>query len=613
MLAWRVHVVDEVLVTGELQRVYYHYLRLKVFDEKGKEQVSTINIEYGNRTVINDISGRTIKADGSIVELQKNSIFKRDVERIAGIKRKATSFSMPGVELGSIVEYRYKEIFDSAAFRYLRLPFSRDLPIRKVTYFVIPLTHLTGYQMYLVPFNVKTSPMKQENDGYSSFSAENIPAFHEETFSPSESNVRPWALLYYRDDDPKKDPDKFWNEEGKRLYKEMKENLKSSNEIKAAAQQAIAGVSAPAEKVTALVAQLHKSVRYMFGPAVTDSERSEILKKMPSDRDRTAAEIFKSGIGMRDEMNLVFTAMATEAGLDARPARVADWNEMAFSPRYTLSYFLRNSDVAVKIGDGWNVYDVSETTVAPGSLPWRQEGMYALITDPKNPVFLQTASLPGERSLRVRAGTFKLSEDGTLEGEVEETYTGHRAEDRRDDLEDMSPSQLEEWLDQHATRMFPGADVSNAKWSGKDDTSEPLTIRYHLKVRNFAQATGRRLLFHSNVFARSQASPFSASVRHNPIQFPYAWKEQDQVTIQLPSGFVLDNADRPADLQVGETGNYKVDIRISPAGLLAVQREFWFGKAGGLIFEVSGYQTLKKVFDEIARRDQHMLALKENK
>src|SRR5690349_20233598 len=46
ILIWRVHVVDELLSNSDLQRVFYHYVRLTVFNEKGKEDTSTIDLTY---------------------------------------------------------------------------------------------------------------------------------------------------------------------------------------------------------------------------------------------------------------------------------------------------------------------------------------------------------------------------------------------------------------------------------------------------------------------------------------------------------------------------------------------------------------------------------------
>jgi hypothetical protein len=85
-LFWTVHVRDEFQSREELHRVLYHYIRLKVFDEKGKEKVATIDIEYGPHTGIDNIAARTIKADGSIVEMKGNAVYKRDLVRAGGRK-----------------------------------------------------------------------------------------------------------------------------------------------------------------------------------------------------------------------------------------------------------------------------------------------------------------------------------------------------------------------------------------------------------------------------------------------------------------------------------------------------------------------------------------------
>jgi len=87
VLLWRVHVVDDFL-GPDLQRVFYHYVRVKVFDAKGKQQVGTVDLPYTNSAQVLDVAGRTIKADGSIVELDKKMIFKRDLVRAGGLKQK---------------------------------------------------------------------------------------------------------------------------------------------------------------------------------------------------------------------------------------------------------------------------------------------------------------------------------------------------------------------------------------------------------------------------------------------------------------------------------------------------------------------------------------------
>src|SRR5437870_9157486 len=74
ILLWRVHVVDEYLSEG-FQRVLYHYVRLKVFDAKGKEKTGTVDLPFTEPDRILDVSGRTIKPDGTIAELDRKTVY----------------------------------------------------------------------------------------------------------------------------------------------------------------------------------------------------------------------------------------------------------------------------------------------------------------------------------------------------------------------------------------------------------------------------------------------------------------------------------------------------------------------------------------------------------
>jgi len=54
-----------------------------------------------------------------------------------------------------------------------------------------------------------------------------------------------------------------------------------------------------------------------------------------------------------------------------------------------------------------------------------------------------TTFLDAPRSKRMRRGTFKLLDDGTLEGSVQYTYTGHVGRLQKIRFQDMIPAQQE--------------------------------------------------------------------------------------------------------------------------------------------------------------------------
>jgi hypothetical protein len=237
--------------------------------------------------------------------------------------------------------------------------------------------------------------------------------------------------------------------------------------------------------------------------------------------------------------------------------------------------------------------------------------MYGLLTDPKTPMFLHLPLSGPETSIERRTAQLQLAADGTLSGDVEETYTGHRAEDYRGEIRNQSPAQREEWFRKRIVRMFPDADVTAIKLENAEDASKSLIARYHLDAPRFAQVTGKRILFQPNAFRRSDGSPFTATDRRFSIEFPYAWKESDEIHIHLPEGFALDNADSPGGINFGDTGAYQLRMTVGN-GELATARDLTFGNGGIIFFEPKYYPTIKKIFDQIQARDTHTISLKAN-
>jgi hypothetical protein len=610
-LFWRVHVRDELAGGRDLQRVFYHYVRLKIFDEKGKEQAATIDIPFNNKTSILGVAGRTIKADGTEVELKKDSIYERDLVRAGKTRIRVKSFAMPAVEPGSIVEYRWREINSEPRSLYIRVHFQREFPVQSVTYFFAPLSsEYTSYRMSILPFRCKLPPFKADHDGFQSFTLENMPAFHDEPMMPGELNVRSWALVYYSDGE-RREPEKYWSNVGKEEYNRyLKPAMKANNEVKGVAATAVSDAKTDEEKVLALIHYIRKNLRDLFGPQVTEAERAQILKEMPKDRYRTAAEVLKSGIGDASELNTFFASMANSVGLEVRPALIADRENLAFIPALTERYFLSNVDMAVNIAGAWKLYDVSARNLPASMLSWREEGMEALLSDPKKPNFVVAPIAPPEASARVRKAKLTLGEDGSIEGDIDLQYSGHSAIERRLEMEDESDARRLEKFKDELTKMYPDAEIADTRIENAADPEKPLALHYHLKMSGYAQRTGKRILFPPFFFQRGESPLFSASERKFPIYFPYAWQEQDSVTFELPPGFALDNAENPGSLDFGAPGGYKIQMMTHGSHELIANREFTFGKDARLLFATDTYPQLKKIFDEVQRRDDHTISLK---
>lgn len=607
-LFWRVHLADEV--RGEdLSRGLYHYLRLKVFNEKGKEDASKVEIVYDKDTSILYLTARTILPDGRIIEVKDGDIHDRDLVKAGGRKVKAKSIAFPGVMPGAIVEYRYLELRHNPRLLYIRLDFQREFPVRSVTYFLKPLSgQYTTYGMGLHPFSCSPSALNLERDGFHSTALTNVEAFKAEPYMPGEAAAKKWALVFYSQDE-KRDPDKYWNKMGKVVYSEMKSALKADDKVKAAAQEAVAQSKTGEEKALALLGYLRKNIRSLFGTQVTEAERAEILRKMPKQRHRTASEILKTGIGTPNEMNTLFASMAAAAGLDARPALTGDRSDLPFNPAMADVYFLPNIDMAVLIDGKWKLFDVSTNLLPPSMIGWTEQGMPALLSDPKEPKFIDSPLSAPSESAQFFNGNLSLAADGTLAGSVQELFTGHIAAKQRGELIEENPAKRLEAVKDGILASHPGAEVGDIQISGVEETETPLKFSYTIKIPGYAQVVGRRLILQPLISRRGDSPKFTASTRKFNIMFPYAWQENDSITITPPPGYRLEPADYPPATNFGPPGGFNLQAAATPDGKVKITRELTFGAGGYISYQASVYEQIKNVFDEIHRRDNLSISL----
>src|ERR1044071_133026 len=179
---------------GENDLVLSHYVRIKIFTERGRDQYSKIDIPYLSGIKIKDVAARTMKPEGSIVELLKDDIIEKTVVKVSGLKLRTKTFAFPGIEPGAIVEYKWKEVVENRSANNLRLQFQRDIPVQSITYRIKPARDVF-FEVH--PFNMPQFEFKKEKGGFQTTTITGMKAFHEEPMMPPEDSVRAWAMVRY--------------------------------------------------------------------------------------------------------------------------------------------------------------------------------------------------------------------------------------------------------------------------------------------------------------------------------------------------------------------------------------------------------------------------------
>ncbi len=613
---WEVRVDD----SADNELALKNYVRVKIFTERGREKYSKFDIPFTRGVKIKDIAARVIKADGSAVEIGKQDIFEREIIKANKTKIKAKSFAVPNIEPGVIVEYRYREVIEDAGAKGMDLSFQRDIPVEKLSYYYKPYNKREpNYQS----FNFTDTKFIKDDKGFYLAQRTNVPAFKEEPRMPPSNMVRPWMLLQgvslnivnasafniqYTIKDPS-NPRSYWSSVAQENAFLAKFIDKSDKEIKRVATEITASATTPEEKLRKIYEFCQTQIKNTtFDPTLTDEQR----KKLPE--VKSLSDVLKNKSAASPFIDMLFGSMANSLGFETRVALLADRSQMFFKPEMTNESFVHPGAIAVKVGEEWRFFNPGMSFLPFGKLVWYEQDVFALLVSEDNSLWSKTPLAEAQDSIARRTGKFKLLEDGTLEGTVKVEFTGQSGVSYKLDNYDESANKREEDLKDEIKTRISTAEVSDIQIENVAETEKPVVYQYKVRVPNYAQKTGKRLFLQPGFFEYGENPLFSTATRKYDIYFNYPWSENDDIEIELPKGFSLDNADAPgvlADPQKIGSLSIKMAL-VNNTNTLKYERKFYFGGSGRILFPSESYKPLKDLFDAFHKADTHTITLKQN-
>jgi hypothetical protein len=597
-----------------------HYVRVKIFTDRGREQYSKFDIPFGPGIKIKELAARVIKQDGSIIEIGDKDIFDRELIKAGGIKIKAKSFAVPSIEPGVIVEYKYREIREFGGSVGMRLAFQRDVPVEELAYYYKPNSKEPVYQAY----NFTDAKFVKDTDGFFVARRINVPAFKEEPFMPPEDMVRPWMLLMgdqvlrFNDfglsfsltiKDESQDPSKYWSGVAGLLASYTASMNLPDSEVEKTAKSITAEAASADEKVRRIYDFCQKEIRNIsYDKTLTDEEREKL--KFFNGID----DVLKRKAGTSFLIDKLFGSLVHSLGFETRWTYSGNRSEMNFIPEMTNERFLHRAAVAVDVGGELKYFKPGSPFLPYGSLYWYEDGQYALLVGEKAYSWKQIPYASYDASSTKRSGKLRLLEDGTLEGELRIEYAGHPATQYRLYNYDETDEKRQELLKGEIKNRISAAEVSEPKIENVMDPNKPVVESYKVRIPGYAQKTGKRLFFQPGFFEYGLGALFSSSSRKYDIRFRYPWSENDTIDIELPKGYSLDSADTPGLLSdPNKIGSDDIRMTINKnTNVLGYYRKFYFGGGDSIDFPVTSYAPLKKLFDVMHDADNHMISIKQN-
>jgi hypothetical protein len=599
----------------------FYYTRIKILNEKAREpegpaDVNVPVLEWPFYTVLlTELKARTIHPDGSIVEYTGKP-FEKTIFKGRGLKVAVKAFTMPDVTVGSIIEYKYKYIYQRPNIPGFFFP-PEEWILQSDLFTVSEHFHFRpfeggglqssaranygwdGAQIAFVAANLKEKPRKDGNEV--ELEAHNVPAFVPEDQMPPEDDFKPTVRFFYNRRGSSTVVEKAWQEIGKDRYESHEEFMGKNHGVREAALQAIGAETDPVMKLRKLYERVQKIRNLTFERGRTSEER----KKENLKQNLSVGDVLEHGYGYSDGITMLFVAMARAVGMEASVVQVSDRSRRFFNKEMTSRIQLDEFAAAVTV-NGQDMFFEPGTRFCPfGVLRWTHTATEGLKLDKKGGVFVKAQPAAYDKSVTRRNATAAITEDGTLKGTVVVEFRGYDALEHRLDAIDRDDAGKKKDLEDEMKQWLPrGSLVQMITVQGWEESDQPLMASFSIEVPAYASLAGKRLLVPTSLFQVRHKEAFKHSERKYPVYFSYPFAEYDSMTATVPAGFTLENVppQQEASLPFAKYQN----VSQFDGHQLVAQRKLLMN---GIYFATEKYAELKGFFSKVQTGDEQQAVL----
>jgi hypothetical protein len=607
-------------ITDDNMHFFSVYERLKVLTEGGKEY-SNVELGYehvseGGSTSIEDIQGRTIHPDGTIIPFTGKP-YDKLVEKTQGIRFMSKVFTLPDVQVGSIIEYRYKIRLEDHYFSAPHWYIQSNLFTRKAHYSWKP----TGKQLISndergqltnaiswTPILPEGAAIKQTILPTSSFSqsqvlldlnVHDIPPAPQEDYMPPITSFTYRVLFYYS---PYRSGDEFWKSESKHWARSQDKFIGPGPGVAAAVHDLVLPTDTPDQKLRKIYAAVMKLDNSSYTREHSASEeKSEGLKEAHNTDD-----IWARKRGNNDQITELFVAMARAAGLQAYVGRVTNRDRSLFFKAF-LSLTQLEDDIAIVNVDGKDLYFDPGARFCPYQhLDWKhtQTGGIRQTAAGGGDLF-QTPGEPYTFSKTTRIADLTMNQQGEVSGVIRMTYQGAPALSWRHRSLDGDSESLNRELRTSVEKLIPRSlEIKVASIEKLDDYEQPLVVTFDVKG-GLGSATGKRLILPGDIFTANEKPAFPHEKRDIPVSFSYGRMVQDAVRVKFPASLAIESLPATAKENLQTFAGYAIKTESTPTSF-TVRRDYALGES---LFMTKEYPDLRSFYSKMETKDQESVVL----
>ena len=594
--------------------LHYHrvYARIKILNEKGKEEFSDVELPYASGVSnIRAIEGRTIHSDGTIIPFTGKP-YEKELVKAGNFRVMAKVFSMPDVQVGSILEYQWELQYDDNYYLPPDYLIQQPVFVHHAHYHFVALDlwktskilagkdalgrETIATRLLYVPLLPAGAKVREGFDGFD-LVVDNIPPIADEDFSPPLKSYAYRLKFYYSQEASQQE---YWNAEGKVWSKDVDRFANPTDALRLA----VAKMVAPGDTDDQKLRKIYAAVMTLENTSFT-REHSAEENEAEGLRIRTAADIWEQKRGSDDEIARLFIALARAAGLRAWDMIVTDRNRALFIPGY-LDWDQLDDEIAVVEVGGKDLYlDPGQRYCEYGKLAWIHDGTTGLRQTPKGVVQAITPQGPYRDNSVLRTAFLEMTPDGQVTGQVRISMMGAEALRWRQQALRSDEDDTKKALDEELKRQVPdGLEIRTQHFVGLTDNTVALMAVAQVSGVLGTQA-GKRMIVPGNFLEANGKALFAPETRKSPVDLRYPWVTQDKVTLMLPPGLTV--ASVPTGAEFGMAGLALYQTLYGAKG--SEFQEIRQITVGTPFFKTEEYPQLRDFFQKASAQDQQQLVL----
>ena len=571
---------------------------------------------YAGKVEIGALEGRVIHPDGTVVPLagKPSELLKTHT----GPRGLETTFTIPGVEVGSVIEYRYQIRYD----RYLTAPsWQLQTPyfIHKEHFVFKPSKQfdpteqrgsgVTDSALKDSHDNILTDIKLQPNlpvgktvtrDALGNYIVDlsDVPPIRLEPWAPP-LNASSYGVDFFYTYTP--DVKDYWQKQMSYWNKALNNYIETTPALKAAVQGAVSSSDAPLDKAKKLYGLVQKMENLDGSADGAPLSGSEFIP-----HGKVEAVLLNKK-GSSNEIAYLYLALVRAAGIEAHALRIASRSVRVFSAQYMDNIQLDTALVALSI-DGKEIFVDPGTKMAPfGVMHWAHAGAGGVRLDASNKV--ETFITPLQKNTdnsTLHVGSLNLTPQGSVSGTLKIAFIGQRAiELRQLGIRSGTDAVKEDVNKMIAERVPQGILAKVDHVAYLDDPAKQLLAI--VKVSGlFAKDSEGRLIVPELFFEAQGTNPFPADkVRELPIDMRYPAQEQEQITYVFPAGYKLTQNPPDADLRWQENAAYQLRTKVAGDSVTAAR----VLARGFTLLDAKDYDQVRDFYEKVVTADQQKLVV----